>query len=145
MHKRGFKLQQVLNYRKEVEKVRTLEFADARRELEQAAEHLKREEERAEQLADELATRQVEGIEAKDLQIYANFFTRKSEEIKRQRLQVEDLDRKVAEKRETLLDAAKDKKVLETFKDRTITAHNKELSNKERLFLDELAVQKKRR
>lgn len=145
MQKRGFKLQQVLNYRKEVEKAKTLELAAAKQELESAAERLKREEEHAEQVASELARKQADGIDANELQLYANFFDRKHKQISFQREEVEQLDRKMAEKREILLDAAKDKKVLETFKDRKVAADRKDLSSQERNFLDEIAVQKKGR
>jgi flagellar FliJ protein len=145
MQKRGFKLQQVLNYRKEVEKVKTLEFAVAKQDLESAAERLKREEEHAEQVASELMRKQSDGIGANELLLYANFFDRKHKQITSQREEVEQLDRKMAEKREILLDAAKDKKVLETFKERKAVAEQKELSSRERTFLDEISVQKKGR
>lgn len=145
MQKRGFKLQQVLNYRKEVEKVKTLEFTAAKRELENAADRLKKEEERAEQIACELARKQANGLDAKELLLYANFIDRKQKQISSQREEVEHLDRQMAEKREILLSAAKDKKVLETFKERKTAADKKELSSRERNFLDEIAVQKKGR
>lgn len=143
--KRGFKLQQVLNYRKEVEKVRTLEFADAKREFERAAERLKHEEEHAARLAEELVDKQENGIDARELQMYANFLHKKQQQITQQRQIVSNLDRKVGEKRETLLHAAKEKKVLETFKDRKVAAHQKEVSAKDRNFLDEIAIQKRDR
>lgn len=145
MQKRGFKLQQVLNYRKEVEKVKTLEFAAAKRELESAAERLKREEQHAEEVAAELARKQADGIGANELLMYAQFMGRKHEQITFQREEVEQLNKKMTEKREILLDAAKDKKVLETFKERKSEADRKEVSSRERNFLDEIAVQKKGR
>jgi len=145
MEKRGFKLQQVLNYRREVEKVRSIELADAKRELDRAAERLKREEEHAERVSEEFACKQVVGIDASELQMYSNFIHKKSRVIKEQRQEVGTLDLNVAAKRETLLHAAKDKKVLEIFKDKKLEAHKKELSVKERDFLDEISVQKKGR
>jgi flagellar FliJ protein len=132
MQKTGFKLQQVLNYRKEVEKVKTVEFSDAKREF-------------AARLAEELASRQAEGIDARDLQMYANFFTKKNQDISSQREHVDSLDRRVTDKREKLLHAAKEKKVLESYKDRKVMADKKEISAKERDFLDEIAIQKKGR
>lgn len=145
MHKKGFKLQQVLNYRKEVEKVRTLEFADAKREFEHAAERLRREEEHAAHVAHEFVCKQTDGIDAIELQMYANFFRKKQGEINQQRDEVHTLDCKVTEKRETLLHAAKEKKVLETFKDRKMAADVKDQMAKDRHFLDEIAIQKKGR
>ncbi len=145
MQKRGFKLQQVLNYRSEVEKIRSVELADAKRELDRAAEKLKREEEHADKVSEEFASKQIVGIVASELQMYSNFIHKKSRVIKEQRQEVDTLDLNVAAKRETLLNAAKEKKVLETFKEKKLEAHKKELSVKERDFLDERSVQKKGR
>jgi flagellar FliJ protein len=145
MQKHGFKLQQVLNYRQEVEKVRSIELADAKRELDVASEKLKREEEHAEKVSDEFACKQVVGINASELQLYSNFMQKKNRVIKEQRLEVNTLDLDVAAKRETLLSAAKEKKVLQTFKEKKLEAYRKELSVKERDFIDETFVQKKGR
>ncbi|KAF0219417.1 MAG: flagellar FliJ [Geobacteraceae bacterium] len=142
MHKRGFKLDQVLNFRQEVEKVRKLEFAAARHEFQKAAERLKREEDEANRLASEFNGKQAVGILATELQMYADFSRKKSADIRMQRRSVDSLDKKVMEKRETLLEAAKDKKVLETFKERKITVQKQELAEKERAFLDEIAIQR---
>ncbi|GAM09695.1 flagellar biosynthesis chaperone [Geobacter sp. OR-1] len=145
MHKRGFKLQQVLNFRKEVEKARSLELAEAKRELDHAEERLKREEEHAARVSEELAIKQSEGINASELLMYVNFFHRKVKVIKEQREEVDTLDLKVAERRETLLIAAKEKKVLESFKEKKVAAEKEALAIKERDFIDEISVQKKGR
>ena len=139
--KRGFELEQVLNFRQEVEKMHKLEFSAAKSELEKAAERLRREEDEAGRLARELCGKQSAGILATELQLYADFSLKKSREIKTQRQTVNSLDKKVAEKRETLLNAAKEKKVLETFKDKKTTAHKRHLAEKERIVLDEIAIQ----
>lgn len=142
MHKRGFKLEQVLNFRQEVEKVRKLEFAAAKHEFQKAADRLKKEEEEADRLSLEFMRKQAVGMLATELQMYADFSRRKCTEIRKQRMRVDSLDKKVMEKRETLLEAAKDKKVLETFKERKVTAEQQELADKERAFLDEIAIQR---
>lgn len=145
MQKKGFKLQQVLNFRKEVEKARSIELAEAKKELDHASEILKQEEQHAAKVAEELANKQSEGIDASELLMYSNFIHKKSRDIKQQRQQVDTLDLKVAERREILLDAAKEKKVLESFKEKRVAADRKELSIKERDFIDEISVQKKGR
>jgi flagellar FliJ protein len=142
MQKRRFELDRVLNFRQEVEKVRKLEFAAARSEFERAEERLKREELEADRLALEFVGKQAAGIHAFELQLYADFSRRKSADIRNQRLRVDSLDKNVEEKRETLLEASKDKKVLETFKDRRLSAQRQELAEKERAFLDEIAIQR---
>lgn len=142
MKAHGFELHQVLNYRREVEKLRHQEFAVAKHELDQAEKRLQREVERTETVLRELQEKQQVGIEASELQLYSNFGRRQLTTIKEQQQAVDVLDQKVEERRETLLDAAKDKKMLEKFKERQNLAHRQELAAKERTFLDELSVQK---
>lgn len=143
MQKRGFKLQQVLNFRKEVEKARSMELAEAKQELETASDRLKQEERHAAKVESELAAKQAEGIDSSELLIYSNFFHKKSRDIKQQKQEVDTLGLMVDERREILLDAAKEKKVLESFKEKKVAAGRKEQSIKERDFLDEISVQKK--
>jgi flagellar FliJ protein len=142
---KGFKLQQVLNFRTEVEKVRSLELAEVKRELDSAEQKLKQEEQHAEMVAEELVQRQTSGIDASEFLMYSNFFHRKKKEIRQHRDEVDLLDMQVAEKRDILLEATRDKKVLETFKGKKVAADRKELSIKERDFIDEISVQKKDR
>ena len=141
MPKDGFRLQQVLNYRREVEKVRKQELAVARNEFENATRRLKSEEDKAESLARELKEKETAGIPALEFQLYAEFSRKQSSDIRNQREVVSTLNEEVAEKREILLNAAKDKKVLESFKDRTSAAHRVEVAARERNFLDEIAIQ----
>jgi len=141
-HKHGFHLQQVLNYRKEIEKSRKLEFATAKQEFESAADLLKRHEDEADRARVDYNTKQATGITASELQLYADFFQRKTVDIQYQRLQVDHLDQQVTEKRETLMEAAKDKKALELLKEKQQLAFRREIAEKERAFLEELAIQK---
>lgn len=145
MQNKGFKLQQVLNFRKEVEKARSFELAEAKRELDSASNRLKQEELRAAMVAEELAQRQAAGIDASELLMYSNFFHRKKREISQHKEVVDSLDTKVSEKRDILLEATRDKKVLESFKEKKVAADRRELSVKERDFIDEISVQKKDR
>jgi flagellar FliJ protein len=142
MRKKIFGLEQVLNFRKEVEKVRRMEFAAAKREFETAHDRLRREEEKMDSVNTEFMDRQLAGIGAVELQMYSEFFMKKTADIKAQRHNVTSLDRTVAEKREILLEAAVDKKVLEELKEKKIRAHMQNLAEKDRAFLDELALRK---
>lgn len=141
MPKDGFRLQQVLNYRREVEKARKQELAVVRSEFENATRRLRSEEEKAERLACELKEKETAGILALEFQLYAEFSRKQSSEIRTQREVVSTLNEEVEEKREILLSAAKDKKVLESFKDKTNAAHRLDVAAKERNFLDEIAIQ----
>lgn len=141
MKKKSFGLQQVLNYRQEIEKERSLEFAAARHELARAADLLQEEEESARQLARELTAKSSEGISSDELRLYADFSRHQHQELQRQRQTVEQLGRKAEEKQERLLEAAKEKKVLETYRDKTLQRQRKQLAQREQELLDEIALQ----
>jgi len=143
MRKKGFRLDQVLHYRKEMEKVRKQEFAEAKQELEDASDRLKSEEERVDRVNSEFVDRQQEGITASELQIYASFFRKKSMDIKDQRTNVGILNHELTKRRETLLDASKGKKMLETLEKKNSRAMRKELEEKERGVIEEIAIRGK--
>jgi flagellar FliJ protein len=142
MRKKIFGLEQVLNFRKEVEKVRKMEFAAAKRDFETAHDRLRSEEEKIDRMNTEFMDRQLTGIGAVELQMYSDYFMKKRADIKTHRNTVSSLDMNVAEKREILLEAAIDKKVLEELKEKKMRAHMQNLAEKDRAFLDELALRK---
>lgn len=136
-----FRLEQVLKFRKEVEKMHQLELAAAKQQHETARERLRSEKAQMEELERECAQRQLKGIEAKDLQLYGDFTRRKSQEIHQLRESLTLLEKAVQERREALLTAAKEKKALEVFKEKKMRDLRLEQLNRERAFLDEIAVQ----
>lgn len=138
-----FELQQVLNYRREIERVRKQEFASAKMQLEEANEQLRREEECVEGLAEEFRSRQQEMSSIDEMRMYANYFVRKKDEIRSRKEQVESLGDALNDCRETLLDATKDKKVLESLKEKKAKQFRQKIDQKEREFMDELSIQKK--
>lgn len=141
--KKRFELHQVLNYRVEQEKVRKLEFASAKRELESAADHLAREQKAVQDLQQQFSSRQSKIDTVAELQMYADYFERKKEEIKLQQERVAALDRIMEEKRADLKEATMDKKVLESLKERQEEAFRQSINQKENDFLDEISIQKK--
>jgi flagellar FliJ protein len=143
MAKMIFGLEQVLMYRKEMEKVHRMEFSTAQMEFNGARERMNAEENRVASLNTELLDRQREGISAMDMQIYADFFRRKVVDINHHRMETATLNERMTEKREVLVEASKEKKVLETLKEKKVLAHKMELLNKERIFLEEISLRKK--
>ncbi len=143
MHKNGFKLDQVLKYRKEMEKVSKLELAEAKLELDNANSRLKCEEEEADRLNLEFMCRQQKGITGFEFQIYSYFSRKKSEDIKDQRANVGLLNHEVIRKRETLLEASKGKKMLETLEKKNSLARKREIAVKENHLMEENALRGK--
>jgi flagellar protein FliJ len=144
MKKKGFKLDQVLKYRKEIENVRKQEFAVARQKLEEASNRLKIEEEKVENLSTEFMDKQQEGISSAELQMYSSFFRRKRADIKNQRNNVVTLDHDLGVKRETLIDASKGKKMLETLEKKSAEEVRKEVADKERGEMEEIALRNRK-
>jgi flagellar protein FliJ len=143
MQRNVFALERVLGFRREAEKLRKIEFAVARHEYQVAEDRLRREEEAIDKLSMEFINRQMEGIEALELQLYADFFRKKNEEILQQREQVVALDRNMVEKKEVLIEASTEKKIMEELKKKRVRAHQKTVADKEQAFLDEIALRKR--
>ena len=140
MLKKEFRLDTVLNYRKEMEKVCRIEFVEAEQELENASVRLKSEENEVDRLNLEFMDRQQEGITGLDLHLYSFFFRKKSADLKIQRKNINHLHNEVTEKRETLIDAAKGKKVLESLEKKSSIARQRVISDKEKALMEEIAI-----
>ena len=136
-----FRLEQVLKFRKEVERMQQLELMTARQHHDTARDRLSSEKAAMEELEREFAQRQMEGIQACDLQLFGDYRLRKCREISRIKEALPELEKAVQEKREALLTAAKEKKALEVFKEKKMRDLRLEQLNRERAFLDEIAVQ----
>jgi flagellar protein FliJ len=136
-----FRLEQVLKFRKEVEKMHQLELAAAKHQHDCARERLKDEKIAMETLEQEFSQRQMEGIAAMDLQLYGDFTMRKTQEIQAIKDSLPVLEKVVQERRDSLMVAAKEKKALEVFKEKKLRDLRREQLNRERAFLDEVAIQ----
>ena len=143
MAAKKFELEQVIIYRREMEKLRKQEFAVAKLVLEQANQELHREEELVELLSMEYRQCQQDMGCIDDMRLYLDFFSRKREEIKQCGERVEQLDQEMNEKRSDLMEASKEKKVLESLKERKAVEFRLEIASKERTFLDEISIHKK--
>jgi flagellar FliJ protein len=138
-----FELERVLMYRREMEKLRKQDFATAKHGLELANQELHREEELVDLLSKEFQRCQLDIGCIDEIRMYSDFFARKREEIKLQKEKIEQLDQVVNEKRIDLMEASKDKKVLESLKEKKAEEFRHEMVVKERNFLDEISIQKK--
>ena len=140
MRKKNFRLDTVLNYRKEMEKVCRLEFVEAEQVLENASVRLKCEEEEVDRLNLEFMDRQQAGITGLDLHLYSFFFRKKSADLRTQRTNIRVLHNEVTEKRETLIDAAKGKKILESLEKKNSMAQRRAIADKEKALMEEIAL-----
>ncbi len=121
------------------------DFAVARQELDTAVDHLVREQNELETLSMNFKERQGNISSIGELRMYSDFFARKKEELEDRQEMVEMLDRVLEERRGELVVATKEKKVLETLKEKKDTEFRRQQNLKEREFMDEISVQKKGR
>jgi flagellar FliJ protein len=140
-----FELEQVLNYRREIEKVCKLDFVSAKLDLEHAIDVLNQHESHVDELTKEFCTRQTELNSIEEMRRYVDFFARKREDIKNQKERIDLLGSVMSDRRDDLLDATRDKKVLESLKEKKAQEFKLDMAQKERAFLDEIAIQKKGR
>jgi flagellar FliJ protein len=138
-----FELEQVLNYRCEIEKARKIEFVSAKLDFEHATDVLCQHESHVDELAKEFNTRQADLNSIEEMRRYVDFFARKKEDIKYQKEKISELGSVMSERRDDLLDATRDKKVLESLKEKKAREFKLEMEQKERAFLDEISIQKK--
>jgi flagellar FliJ protein len=138
-----FELEQVLVYRREMEKLRKQEFAAAKQGLEAANLELQREEELVALLTQEFQSCQQNIGCIDDIRMYSAFFTRKHQDVKHHKVRVQHLDLIMNDKRTDLMEASKEKKVLESLKEKKAAEFRQEMATKERNFLDEISIQKK--
>ncbi len=138
-----FELEQVLGYRREMEKVRKQEFVSARLELEYAGDVLEQHRNQVDDLSKDFSQRQTAIDNIEEMRRYTDFFARKREDIKNQLEHIDRLDVVMNDRREDLLTATKEKKVLESLKEKKVREFRQEMAHKERAFLDEISIQKK--
>ena len=139
-----FRLEQVLTYRCDIEKLRLQDFAQAKQALEHASDSLHRAKEHVGGVSEEFCSRQAELENIDDVRMYADFFARKREEFRQQQEQVDLLNSEMHQRRDDLLDATKDKKVLESLKQKHEQEFRELMARREQAFLDEISIFKKK-
>lgn len=143
--KNKFKLQAVLDYRKVLEDQARQELA---RSLQQEADllaHLAAEEQELTSLYEEFERRQQSGMSCDELRLYQNRISHKVETVARLVESLEKMQLQIARKRENVIEAGRDKKLLEKLKEKKTEAFQQEQRRKDNVALDEIATQQFRR
>jgi len=135
-----FKLQPVLDYRKQIEEQFLSEFADAKRHLNFEKERLGLLERQKENLIVQLETIGEGDVNIADISLCRSYLERIRDDENCQREVVLRLDGELEDKRIKLLDAIKKRKVLEIIKENKTEEYRMNLIHNERKELDEFAV-----
>ncbi|MFV1950944.1 MAG: flagellar export protein FliJ [Nitrospinota bacterium] len=134
-----FRLEGVLNYRRRIEESLERELADINRLFDIEKNRLVSYKERRDRYQEEFRRKQVEGIGVDEIKLYLDFLEGLDKTIIDQDRIVTAVCKRVALKREEVLTAMKNRKILETMRARKWDEYRKKEMKAEQDFLDEIA------
>ena len=138
-----FKLQSVLNYRQSLEDQAQQQLAASLQRKGALEVELQRQHDALQQHDAELKERQQAGLTVAEIELFETQIQHCRRLIEHLQEQLQRLDRQIVGEREELLNAARDKQVMEKLKDKQEAEYRKELSRKERQILDEISLRNK--
>ncbi|NOY13970.1 MAG: flagellar export protein FliJ [Deltaproteobacteria bacterium] len=138
-----FKLQSVLNYRRSLEDQAQQLLATSLQHKGELVAELECRRTALKQYDRELKRRQQEGLTVAEIDIFETQIHHCRRLMEQLQQELERLERQIISERKELLNAARDKQVMEKLKDRQEAEYRKELSRKEREILDEISLRSK--
>jgi len=138
MQKFNFRLESVLKLKTQIEDNAKNNLALATRELEKQKYHLKELEEIKEASMDELSSAVNSGIPVYQIRNFNSFFGLMKSKISLQKVNVNNAQNDVDIKREALVKAMQEKKILEKLKEKKHMEYLKEQNKAEQQLIDEL-------
>lgn len=135
-----FTLQALLNHRKSIEETLQKELSVVKRLLADEKKKLTDYERARNKFLVELQQKQRKSITVSENLLYCNFFVRLDSELDGQRNIVPDIEKNFDRKRDALIKAMKERKILEKLKEKRLKAYNNKLMKNERDFLNEAAI-----
>ena len=139
----NFKLQTVLKYRKTLEEQaqqRLAEFLAVESALrvkqEETNAHLKR-------LNGQLLEKQKQGLSILELRLYEDQIDHHRQQHEQRQQQLAEMQVLLNERRQELLVAARERKIIEKLKEKQLAEYLRNLDRKERIMLDEISLRQK--
>jgi flagellar FliJ protein len=136
-----FRLETILTQRRHVEESFQKELADARQELAAAQAVLREAKDTRRQCMRDMRRKQRDHFRADDMLLYYPYLERLKQDIELHMKRVAAAERKVAQKRQALLEAMRKRKILDKLKEKQLQAHLKAEAGREQRFTDESAAQ----
>ncbi|HEX5680852.1 MAG TPA: flagellar export protein FliJ [Desulfobacterales bacterium] len=136
-----FRFETVLTQRRHVEESFQKELAEARQQLSAAQAVLREAKETRRQCMREMRRKQRDRFRADDILLYYPYLERLTQEIELHMKSVAAAERKVAQRRQALLEAMKKRKILDKLKEKQFQTHLKAEAGREQRFTDESAAQ----
>ena len=135
-----FSLEPVLKYRKLLEEDLQKDFAVLKRQLLDERERLSNFEQVRERFSEELQQKQMKNFNVSDILLYTDFLQEVSKEIEKQSKKILEAEKSVDQKREDLVGAMKNRKIIDRLREKGLKAHVQELSKKEQDLMNEAAI-----
>ena len=140
LKKFSFSLESVLNVRRMKEEKYEKEFSKAIMELEQERNTLKELENRVCEKQLELRMISQNPFSSDKILLFEHFLEHLEQDVEKQVKRIEKVSNDVEIKRLQLIEATKDKKIIDKLKDKEYARHHDEVNRQERTILDEIAV-----
>lgn len=138
-----FKLQTVLNYRQSLEDQAQQVLATTLQRQSEFNLKLQQQQQNLHQYDRELKQRQQEGLTVAEMDLYESQIQYCRHLIKEIQSHLQQLEQQVIVERTELLHAARERQVMEKLKDKQEAAYQQELSQQERVMLDEISLRNK--
>jgi len=135
-----FKLQALLNHHRHQEEVCQKELAEARRDLTDAQEKLRRIKDDKRENIQKLQVRRKERHNVSNILIFTNYIEQLSRDIEAQMQQVRKASKNVTQKRDNLITLMKKRKTLEKLKEKEWLEYQQKMMQAERKFNDEVTA-----
>lgn len=134
----AFRLQKVLHYKQQVEDQKKQELFHLLKIFHEEEKILHRLNELLLQKLSEFETKQEGDLDILELLFYAEYIARVNREIEAQQKKLVELSRRIEQKREEVIAASKERRVLEQLRDKKYKEYLKSEGRREQKFLDEI-------
>jgi flagellar FliJ protein len=137
-----FKLQQVLEHRKNIEEIALREFSEAVEKLNAERMTMNALTEQEELLINQWKALAGQAATVSDFSLYVEYIKCVQQSLHNQTTVVNAAEKETQQKRESLLDIVKERKILEMLKEKRRLAYEARIAEQERKTLDEVAILK---
>lgn len=135
-----FRLQPLLDHKKQIEEKQALEFSNINRRLDCEQEALDKMIKERRKLTARLKDMGENRLCAGDVSVYFSYIHYMRQQENRQKEVVDEVEKKLEAQRQELIHASRKKKVLEIFKDKVMEEYRLDLIRREQKELDEAGV-----
>ena len=142
MRRFDFRLEGILRYRSMIEEQRKMDLARETSLYERALKSLVEVQEKMAEVEGKLARKSAEGLTAAEARIHLRYLSFLREIERERRRELEEASKRLEEARRRLIESRRERKTIETLKERAYELYLEELKRAERKLIDEVAANK---